>query len=105
MIKDNQKNFSRLHMLIDIFVITISYVCAWVIRFIGPFADTAVRAKSFQEYMLLLAFILPGYLILYQAFSLYEPLRMQGRRLVLSKCDQGQYPWTAADYLCFVYGR
>ncbi len=71
-------------MLIDIFVITISYVCAWVIRFIGPFADTAVRAKSFQEYMLLLAFILPGYLILYQAFSLYEPLRMQGRRLVLS---------------------
>lgn len=84
MIKDNQKNFSRLHMLIDIFVITISYVCAWVIRFIGPFADTAVRAKSFQEYMLLLAFILPGYLILYQAFSLYEPLRMQGRRLVLS---------------------
>ena len=84
MIKDNQKNFSRLHMLIDIFVISISYVCAWVIRFIGPFADTAVRAKSFQEYMLLLAFILPGYLILYQAFSLYEPLRMQGRRLVLS---------------------
>ena len=71
-------------MLIDIFVISISYVCAWVIRFIGPFADTAVRAKSFQEYMLLLAFILPGYLILYQAFSLYEPLRMQGRRLVLS---------------------
>lgn len=71
-------------MLIDIFVITISYVCAWVIRFIGPFADTAVRAKSLQEYMLLLIFILPGYLILYQAFSLYEPLRMQGRRLVLS---------------------
>ena len=34
--------------------------------------------------MFLLVFILPGYLLLYQAFSMYTPLRMQGRRLVLS---------------------
>ena len=34
--------------------------------------------------MFLLIFIIPGYLLLYQAFSLYTPLRMQGRRLVLS---------------------
>lgn len=81
---DNQKNFSRLHMLIDIIVISASYICAWAIRFIGPFKDTAVRAKSFEEYMFLLLFIIPGYLIIYQAFTLYTPLRMQGRRLVLA---------------------
>lgn len=84
MIKDNQKNFSRLHMLIDIIVIVFSYVCAWVIRFIGPFAHTAVRAKSLEQYMVILVFLVPVYLILYQAFDLYTPLRMQGRRLVLA---------------------
>ena len=84
MIIDNQKQFSRFHMLIDILVISFSYVLAWAIRFVGPFANTAVRAKSFRDFMLLLLLIIPGYLLLYQAFSLYTPLRMQGRRLVLS---------------------
>ena len=34
--------------------------------------------------MFALIFIIPGYLLLYQAFTLYEPLHMQGRRLVLA---------------------
>ena len=34
--------------------------------------------------MLALIFIIPGYLLLYQAFTLYEPLHMQGRRLMLA---------------------
>ena len=84
MIKDNQKNFSRLHVVIDACVITLSYMCAWAIRFVGPFAATAVRARSFEQYMSALLFILPVYLLLYHAFTLYEPMRMQGRRLVLS---------------------
>lgn len=88
MIIDNQKQFSRFHMLIDILVISFSYVLAWAIRFVGPFASTAVRAKSFRDFMLLLLLIIPGYLLLYQAFSLYTPLRMQGRRLVLSNVIQ-----------------
>ena len=57
---------------------------AWALRFIGPFAANAVRARSFQQYMSALVFILPAYILLYHAFSLYEPMRMQGRRLVLS---------------------
>ena len=84
MIKDNQKNFSRLHVVIDACVITLSYMFAWALRFIGPFAANAVRARSFQQYMSALVFILPAYILLYHAFSLYEPMRMQGRRLVLS---------------------
>ncbi len=84
MIIDNQKHFSRLHMLIDIVVIIISYICAWAIRFVGVFSGTAVISKSFQEYLLLLVFVVPGYLLLYQAFDLYTPNRMQGRRFVLS---------------------
>lgn len=84
MIQDNQKNFNRLQMLIDVFVIAFSYVLAWLIRFVGPFAYSAVRALSFEQYMFALVFIIPGYLILYKAFTLYEPLQMQGRRLVLA---------------------
>lgn len=81
---DNEKNFSRLQMLIDAFVVAFSYVCAWLIRFVGPMASTASRAKSFEEYMVMLVLIVPIYLILYQAFTLYTPMRMQGRRLVLA---------------------
>ena len=84
MIRDNQKNFSRLHVVVDAGVITLSYFIAWALRFIGPFAASAVRARSFEQYMSALVFILPAYILLYHAFSLYEPLRMQGRRLVLS---------------------
>ena len=84
MIQDNQKNFSRLQMLIDAVVIAVAYVLAWMIRFIGPFSYSAVRALAVEQYMFALIFIIPGYLLLYKEFTLYEPLHLQGRRLVLA---------------------
>lgn len=69
-------------MLIDTLVIAVSYLGAWVIRFLGPFES--YRTLSFEQYMFLLVFLIPGYLLLYQAFTLYTPSRMQGRRLVLA---------------------
>ncbi|WP_274421265.1 undecaprenyl-phosphate glucose phosphotransferase [Blautia sp. XA-2221] len=84
MIQDNQKNFSRLQMLIDVIVLAVSYISAWLLRFMGPFAYSAEKGLSFEQYMLALIFIIPGYLLLYQAFTLYEPLHMQGRRLMLA---------------------
>lgn len=84
MTNDNQKNLTHLHMVIDVVVIIISYMFSWYLKFVGPFSADAVRARSFQQYMYLLIFIIPGYLLLYHAFSLYVPMRMQGRRLVLS---------------------
>jgi Undecaprenyl-phosphate glucose phosphotransferase len=71
-------------MIIDAIVLVLSYFLAWLIRFVGPMAATAVRTRSFQQYMLMLVFIVPVYLLLYQAFTLYTPMRMQGRRLVLA---------------------
>ena len=71
-------------MLIDSAVIAFSYFCAWAIRFVGPLSATAVRARSFEQYMSLLLIIIPLYLFLYHAFTLYTPLHMQGRRLVLA---------------------
>ena len=71
-------------MLVDAIVLALSYFLAWLIRFVGPMAATAVRTRSFKQYMLMLVLIVPVYLLLYQAFTLYTPMRMQGRRLVLA---------------------
>ena len=49
LIKDNQKNFSRLHMLIDVFVIAASYALAWLIRFQGIFEHSAVQSKTVRD--------------------------------------------------------
>ena len=46
MIQDNQKNFSRLQMLIDVIVLAVSYISAWFLRFMGPFAYSAEKGLS-----------------------------------------------------------
>ena len=71
-------------MIVDAVVLVLSYFLAWLIRFVGPMAATAVRTRSFRQYMMMLILIVPVYLLLYQAFTLYTPMRMQGRRLVLA---------------------
>lgn len=81
MIKDNQKYFNRLHVVIDGIIIMLSYVIAWWIKFESPIFQDAVKALSFQEYMAVLIGVVPGILILYSAFNLYTPKRVQGRRL------------------------
>ena len=84
MIKDNQKYFNRLHVVIDAAVVVVSYFFAWVARYVWPFAEDVVRAVPFEWYMRLLPMIVPVYLILYYAFNLYTPKRVQGRRLEFS---------------------
>ena len=78
MLKDNEKNFSRLHMIIDAIVLVLSYFLAWLIRFVGPMAATAVRTRSFQQYMLMLVFIVPVYLLLYRLSHCILPCGCRG---------------------------
>lgn len=81
MIKDNQKYFNRLHLLIDIFVIEVSYISAWYLKFkTDIFGHTGDRL-SFFRYINALWGIIPGYILLYIAFRLYTSKRVQGRRL------------------------
>lgn len=85
MIKDNQKHFNRLHVLIDGAVIAFSYWCSWILRFCTPLIGRPEGGVlPFSSYMALLLFIIPCYLILYSACSLYTPKRVQGRRLELA---------------------
>ena len=80
MIKDNQKHFNRLHVVIDALVIAFSYVIAWFIQIHILVKDSA-GTLPVQTYMFALVFLVPGFLLLYYAFNLYTPKRVQGRRL------------------------
>ncbi len=82
MIKDNQKYFNRLHLLIDAVVIAISYLLAWLIKFATPLSDTepGVTALSVETYFSALYFIIPGYVLLYYVFNMYTPKRATRRK-------------------------
>ena len=85
MIKDNQQHFNRMHVFIDACVVVLSYVFAWWLKFssgILEYEEFGVLPFSF--YMQALIYIVPLYIMIYYAFSLYTPKRVQGRRLELS---------------------
>lgn len=85
MIRDNQQHFNRLHVVIDAFVIALSYILAWWLKFASGFLEFEVYGVlPFSTYIKFLVLFLPLYLFLYYAFNLYTPKRIQGRRLELS---------------------
>jgi len=77
MIKDNQKYFNRLHLLIDALVITGSYMLSWYLKFEGPFADKSKGAHSMGFYFAALYFVVPVYIIFYYINKMYTPKRAQ----------------------------
>ena len=78
MIKDNQRYFNRIHVVIDAVVICVSYFLAWVFKFLILRDPPGL---GFVLYMVALAGIVPLYLMLYLAFNMYTAKRVQGRRL------------------------
>ena len=83
MIKDNQKYFNRLHVVIDGFVIVAAYLLAWYLQFTF-FVDDQTGKLSDKVYLSTLLVIVPGFLILYWMFQMYTPKRVQGRRVELA---------------------
>lgn len=85
MIKDNQKYFNRLHLLVDAAVVAFSYLLAWYIKFCTIFADTepGAGALDMRTYFSFLYFVVPEYIILYYFFNLYAPKRATRRKYEL----------------------
>ena len=77
MIKDNQKYFNRLHVVLDAVIVAAAYMLAWYIRFASPFSDIdpSTGVLSMRTYFEMLYAIVPGYLVLYYNFNLYTPKR------------------------------
>lgn len=85
MIKDNQKYFNRLHILLDAIVVAASYMLAWWIKFEGPLADTSAGAYTMESYFYALYFLIPGYLILFYMNKMYTPKRTQRIETVITQ--------------------
>ena len=75
MIKDNQRFFNRMHVVADAFGIAVAYMLSWWIRFVLMEQEAGTGALSMEYYFMLMAFIVPGYLILYAECGLYAPKR------------------------------
>ncbi len=84
MIKDNQKYFNRLHVVLDAIVIIFSYVLAYLIKFKMGIFDNEGAALSFRTYLSALIVLIPEYLMLYSLFNLYTSKRIQARRIECS---------------------
>lgn len=84
MIKDNQKYFNRLHVILDALVIVVAYAFAWFLKFrsgISPFyTGQDVGALSSRIYFSALIFIVPGYLFLYYLCNMYTAKRASSIR-------------------------
>lgn len=80
MIKDNQKIFNRLHIILDAVVTACSYMLAWYLKFVIFKTDEGVGTLSQEVYFSALYVIVPGYLILYFLFELYAPKRTTHRK-------------------------
>lgn len=85
MIKDNQRHFNRLHVLIDALVVIASWMLAWVIQFKILGETTGL---TFRQYMVVLVFLVPVYLTLYMAFSLYITKSVRRKQVELGKIAQ-----------------
>lgn len=79
MIRQNQRFFNLVLVVIDMIVIAFSLIFSWFIRFQSNLLihDTNL---GFAYYMLSLLFILPLYLLLYSIFGLYQPQRTKSIR-------------------------
>ncbi len=77
MIKDNQKYFNRLHLILDALVVAAAYILSWYLKFEGPFADKSKGALEMGFYFSALYFLIPGYVFLYYLNRMYTPKRTQ----------------------------
>ena len=81
MIKDNQKVFNRVHVLLDAVIVAGSYFLAWLIKFRVPFfIDDGAGVLPMSTYMNGLYLLVPGYVALYTFFNMYTPKRATRRK-------------------------
>ena len=79
MIRDNQRLINRLTLIIDGFVIVVSYLFAYFLKFESGLL-LYDEGLPMQTYMTALYFLVPGYLILYSKLDLYSTRRASGRK-------------------------
>ena len=82
MIRDNQKYFNRLLVLLDAIVIAVSYIVSWYVYLSGEVIELPPETGILEKeiYFAALIAIIPGYLILYSTFDMYSSKRVSKSR-------------------------
>lgn len=80
MIKDNQKVFNRLLVVIDAIITGVSLIFSYVIKFYILEKGPGVGVLPITEYIRLLFGVIPGYMYLYYRCGVYAPKRTVRRR-------------------------
>jgi Undecaprenyl-phosphate glucose phosphotransferase len=80
MIKDNQKVFNRLMVLIDAAITAASFMLAYFFKFYVLNDGPGVGVLPVTDYLMLLLFIVPAYMLIYYFCDVYAPKRTVRRR-------------------------
>lgn len=80
MIKDNQKVFNRLMVIIDAAITAASFMSAYFVKFYILNDGPGPGVLPVSDYLMLLIFIVPLYMLLYYSCSVYAPKRTVRRR-------------------------
>lgn len=80
MIKDNQKIFNRLMVMIDAAITAASFMLAYFVKFYVLNVGPGVGVLPVKDYLMLLIFIVPLYALLYYFCGVYAPKRTVRRR-------------------------
>lgn len=81
MIKDNQKVFNRLLVVIDAIITAVSLILGYVLKFYVLQKEPGPGVLPLRDYVSLLVFIIPGYVLVYYQTGVYTPKRTVRRRL------------------------
>ena len=120
MIKDNQRLFNRLHVILDALVMIGTYFLSYWIKFESPMADRSIPHFPASYYFSFMPFITGGYLLMYYEFGLYNSKRASGRKreffnliranvigmltlmIVLYATKQSHYARSIVGYFCVI---
>lgn len=86
MIKDNQKLFNRFHVLLDAFIIVISFILTYQIRFDSFISYNLEFLRPYaywgplNYYSRMLIYIVPAYLLFYYGCHVYDTKRSKSTR-------------------------
>lgn len=81
----NQKFLNWLRFLIDVCIIIIAYLSAYFLRFHTPFFSQDLRGLNYRaDYLSLLIYVIPMFLLVYYVFRLYSPILNKRKWLEIS---------------------
>ncbi|WP_054741999.1 hypothetical protein [Cellulosilyticum ruminicola] len=75
MVRENQKYFNGIQVFLDIFIILISFIGAYITRFY--IMDDGVITVSFERSLSFIIATVPVYLLLYSWLDLYSSKRIK----------------------------